>query len=110
MSDCCENPPPDCCDMRGLLSFTILWLLTKKPMFGQELADELGRRRGNKPNPGTLYPALKELEINGLVEAKQEGRRKIYHLTESGREGTLKACEYFCKAYSEIFQEYGSKL
>jgi DNA-binding PadR family transcriptional regulator len=96
--------------MRGLLSFHILWLLTKKAMYGQELADELGRRRGNKPNPGTLYPALKELEINGLVEAKREGRRKVYQLTESGKEGTLRACEYFCRAYSEIFQEYSPKL
>jgi DNA-binding PadR family transcriptional regulator len=79
-------------------------------MYGQELADELEKRRGTRPNPGTLYPALKELENKSLVEAKHEGRRKIYHLTENGRQGAIKACEYFCRAYSEIFQEYSLKI
>lgn len=107
MEDCCENPPPGCCDMRGLLSFTILWLLTKKDMYGQEIADELGRMRGTRPNPGTIYPALSDLEKNGHVETRQEGRKKIYTLTEQGRRGAVEACEYFCRAYGEIFKEYG---
>jgi len=92
--------------MRGLLSFTILWLLTKRDMYGQELADELEKRRGFRPNPGTLYPALAELEKNELVETRKEGRKKIYSLTERGREGAMRACEYFCMAYGEIFREY----
>jgi len=102
----CENVPPGCCDMRGLLSFTILWLLTKRDMYGQELADELEKRRGTRPNPGTLYPALKELEKNGLVESCRDGKKRVYHLTEEGREGVIKACRYFCRAYGEIFQEF----
>lgn len=106
MEDRCENPPPGCCDMRGLLSFTILWLLTKKDHYGQELADELERMRGTRPNPGTLYPALGELEKSGMVEARREGRRKIYSLTEQGRDGALLACQYFCRAYGEIFKEF----
>ncbi len=106
MEDCCPNSPPSCCDMRGLLSFTILWLLTKRDLYGQEIADELGRRKGTRPNPGTLYPALKELEKNGLVRWRREGRRKTYYLTEAGREGVLRACEYFCRAYGDIFREF----
>jgi len=92
--------------MRGLLSFTILWLLTKRDMYGQELAGELEKRRGTRPNPGTLYPALRELEKNGLVESRIDGKKRVYRLTEEGREGTLKACQYFCRAYGEIFQEF----
>ena len=107
MSDCCENSPPACCDMRGLLSFSILWLLTKRDMYGQELAEELGSRRGTRPNPGTLYPALSELEKQGLVVTRKEGRKKIYSLTERGRDGAIRACEYFCRAYGEIFREFG---
>jgi PadR family transcriptional regulator, regulatory protein PadR len=30
-----------CCDMRGMLGFLILFLLSKKPMHGQEIADEI---------------------------------------------------------------------
>jgi len=104
--ECCSNIP-DCCDMRGLLSFTLLWLLTKRDMYGQELAEEIEKMRGTKPNPGTLYPALQELEKRGLVETRKEGRRKYYLLTDSGRRGVGEACEYFCNVYSEIFREYG---
>ena len=108
--DCYESTkaPPNCCDMRGLLSFSILWLLTKRDMYGQEIADELAQRRGTRPNPGTLYPALAELEKRGNVETRREGRKKTYSLTEQGRESARVACEYFCRAYGEIFQEYGS--
>ena len=97
--------PPKCCDMRGMLSFLILWLLSKRPMYGQELAKEIGKRRGIKPNPGTIYPALKELKKRGLIESKKEGRVTNYHITEEGRKGIQTACEYFCKAFGEIFQE-----
>jgi DNA-binding PadR family transcriptional regulator len=96
--------------MRGLLSFSILWLLTKRDMYGQELADELGRMRGTRPTPGTLYPALAELERTGMVEASREGRKKVYHLTVEGRESAEEACGYFCSAYGEIFQEYSPGL
>ncbi|MFB0500946.1 MAG: PadR family transcriptional regulator [Candidatus Bathyarchaeia archaeon] len=98
--------PPECCDMRGMLSFLILWLLSKKPMYGQELAEEIGKRRGTKPNPGTIYPALKQLKKRGLIRSKKEGRVTNYRITEKGRKGILKACEYFCKAFGEIFAEH----
>jgi PadR family transcriptional regulator PadR len=97
--------PPECCDMRGMLSFLILWLLSKKTMYGQELAEEIGKRRGTKPNPGTIYPALKELKKRGLINSKKEGRITNYHITEEGRKGIQTACDYFCKAFGEIFQE-----
>jgi len=97
--------PPECCDMRGMLSFLILWLLSKRPMYGQQLANEIGKRRGAKPNPGTIYPALKELEKRDLIESKKEGRVTTYQITEGGRKGIQAACEYFCKAFGEIFQE-----
>jgi len=32
--------------MRGMLGFLILFLLSKKPMHDQEIADEIARRRG----------------------------------------------------------------
>jgi len=98
--------PPECCDMRGMLSFLILWLLSKKPMYGQELAKEIGKRKGTKPNPGTIYPALKELKKRGLIKSKKEGKVTNYHITEKGRKGIQTACEYFCRAFREIFTEH----
>ncbi|MCW4027231.1 MAG: PadR family transcriptional regulator [Candidatus Bathyarchaeota archaeon] len=103
--ECCTEIP-DCCDMRGLLSFYILWLLKKRPMNGQEISAEIGRKRGTKPTAGTIYPALKALRKKGLVEVTRKGRTTTYTLTEDGREGMEKACRYFCSAFGEIFQEY----
>ena len=103
--ECCPEIP-DCCDMRGMLSFYLLWLLSKKSMNGQQLSEELRKRRGAKPTPGTIYPALKEHRVNGLVEMERKGRRTIYTLSEEGEKGLEKACRYFCSAFGEIFHEY----
>ena len=106
MEEKCCPEIPNCCDMRGMLSFYMLWLLSKKAMNGQEIAEELGKRRGTKPTPGTIYPALKALRKKGLVEIEKKGRETICTLTKQGREWFEKACVYFCRAFGEIFQEY----
>lgn len=102
----CDGCPPNCCDMRGMLSFMILWLLSKKSMYGQELAKEIGKRKGTKPNPGTIYPALKELKNRGLIESNKKGRMTTYQITEEGRKGFQIADEYFFRAFGEIFQDH----
>ena len=104
----CSLEVPDCCDMRGMLSFCILWLLSKGTMNGQEIAEELGKMRGTKPTPGTIYPALKDLRTKGLLQMEKKGRTTIYTLSVNGREGLERACRYFCNAFGEIFQEYSS--
>jgi DNA-binding PadR family transcriptional regulator len=75
-------------------------------MHGQEISEKLGKRRGTRPTPGTIYPALKELRSKGLVEMERKGRTTIYTLTETGQEGLMEAWRYFCSAFGEIFQEY----
>jgi len=106
---CCEDLnvcPPKCCDMRGMLSFLILWNLSKKQMYGDEIANELGKMRGDKPTPGTIYPALKELQKNGMITSHKEGRKIIYTLTEAGQKASQEAVDYFCSAFGPIFSEH----
>lgn len=92
-----------CCDMRGMLSFLILYLLSKKPMHGQELADEIGRRKGTKPSPGTIYPALKSLREDGFIAERKEGKTITYSLTAEGQKGLKSATKIFCRTFSGIF-------
>lgn len=92
-----------CCDMRGMLSFLTLFLLSKKPMCGQEIADELGKRRGETPSPGTIYPALKALKENGLIKEKKCGKTIVYELTADGRQGLAVAKKAFCRAFTDVF-------
>lgn len=93
----------DYCDMRGMLSFLLLFLISKKPRHGQEIADELEKRRGERPSPGTIYPALKGLNEAGLISEKKEGKTVTYTITEKGRNELKRAKDQFCRTFTEVF-------
>lgn len=98
--------PKQYCDMRGLLSFHILWLLSNKPMHGDQIAEEIGKRRGEKPKAGTIYPALKDLKEKGLIKGEKKGKTIVYSLTGDGRSAIKYARDYFCRSFEEIFESY----
>lgn len=89
----------ECCDMKGFLSYLILWILSKKSMNGSGIAKELKKRRGTKPSPGTIYPALKELKEKGLITADKD---KTYSLTKKGKKELKSACDFFCKTFYDM--------
>ena len=103
-AECC--PPPACCDMRGYLSVSILYLLGKDPMYGSQLASELMKRRFERPTPGTIYPALKALEEEGLIRREGKGNKKVYRLTREGRAGLRDAARYFVQAYADVVDDF----
>ena len=90
----------NCCDMRGLLGFLILFLLSKKSMHGQDLANEIAKRKGEKPSPGTIYPALKSLKESGFLDEQKKGKMIIYNLTGKGK----KALEIAKKIFKNLFR------
>jgi DNA-binding PadR family transcriptional regulator len=75
-------------------------------MFGDEIASEIGKMKGGKPTPGTIYPALKQLKESNAVTSKKEGRKVVYSLTKKGERGVEEALNYFCTAFGEIFEDY----
>lgn len=91
--------------MRGMLSFHILWLLSQRPMHGEEISLEIEKRRGSKPKAGTIYPALKKLKARGLIKGKRNGKIIVYALTPKGKQMFKTAKEYFCHAFHEIFEQ-----
>jgi PadR family transcriptional regulator, regulatory protein PadR len=93
------------CDMRGMLSFQILWLLSKKPMHGEQIAKEIERRRGEKPKAGTLYPALKELNGKKLVNGKKSGKIVVYSITPLGQRAVKQSVTYFVRSFGDIIAE-----
>jgi len=97
------NPNENCCDMRGLLGFLILFLLSKKKMHGQELADEIAKRRGEKPSPGTIYPALKGLREAGFLDEQKEGKTITYGLTPRGKKALSIAKKGFTKTFLGVY-------
>jgi len=93
---------PEFIDMKGLLSFQIMWVLSKRRMCGEELIKELGKRRADAPSPGTLYPALNKLKKGGLVESERDDKRVIYSATVKGKKDLELAVRYFKAVYGDI--------
>lgn len=75
---------PKYIDLKGFLSFQIMYHINKKKLCGDDLALIIGGKRGVKLTPGTIYPALKYLREKKLIIYKQHGRKKIYKLTKKG--------------------------
>ena len=88
-----------CCEMKGYLTYLILWIIGKNSMNGAEIGRELEKRRGTKPSPGTIYPALKELKKKGLIDVDDN---KNYSLTPKGKDELKSSCKFFCNIFYDM--------
>jgi DNA-binding PadR family transcriptional regulator len=70
------------------LQLLILGLLADKPYHGYEIIKALDERSKGfyVPSPGMVYPALTYLEELGHATIEADGARKLYHITEAGRQ------------------------
>ena len=82
--------------MKGYLTYLILWILNNKNMNGAEITREFEKRRGTKPSPGTIYPALKELKNKDFITFDDS---KTYSLTTTGEKELKSACKFFCQIF-----------
>ena len=71
---------------RGDVRAAALLLLAEEPRNGYQLMEEIERRSGGawRPSPGSIYPALAQLEDEGLVRAEETAGRRAYSLTPEG--------------------------
>jgi DNA-binding PadR family transcriptional regulator len=72
----------------GRLRLYLLKLLDESPRHGYDVIRLLEDRFMGlyAPSPGTIYPRLQRLEAEGLVTHSTEGGRKVYRITDAGRE------------------------
>jgi DNA-binding PadR family transcriptional regulator len=72
---------------RGDVRTALLVLLAEGPRNGYQLMQEIEDRSGGvwRPSPGSVYPALQQLEDEGLISVEPGEGRKAYELTEEGR-------------------------
>jgi DNA-binding PadR family transcriptional regulator len=70
----------------GHLKLIVLKILSKKPMTGYTLMQEIQKTIGGcKPSCGSIYPLLEELSTDKLVVLNKDGRKKIYTLSDKGK-------------------------
>ena len=85
---------------RGTQVLVVLSQL-KSPMYGYSLVEQL-KTKEIEIEPGTLYPLLRRIEKQGLLESKWETSsnkpRKYYILSELGKE----VYTLLCKEWDEM--------
>ena len=76
----------------GLLRLLVLHFCAQGPCYGNQLIERITQLTGGlvAVNPNTMYPMLRSLEADGLVEGQWEHperrSRRFYTLTDAGRE------------------------
>ncbi|HEY3687695.1 MAG TPA: PadR family transcriptional regulator [Streptosporangiaceae bacterium] len=73
---------------KGDVREALLALLAERPMHGYEMLAELDERTEGvwRPSPGSVYPTLQMLEDEGLVQGEKAEGKRMYALTDAGRE------------------------
>ena len=86
----------------GEVRLALLSLLGEQPRHGYELMKQLEERSGGmyRASAGTVYPTLAQLQDEGLVLSESEDGKRIYRLTDAGREELEQSAE----AVEDIWQ------
>ncbi len=73
---------------KGDLKYIILDLLKDKPRHGYDIIRELEEQSFGfyKPSPGVVYPTLQMLEEMGYAFSVEQEGKKVYTITEDGRQ------------------------
>src|ERR1043165_756998 len=95
--------------LKGTLSLLILSLLSRKSMYGYEIAATVHRDTDGAFTwrEGSLYPNLHKLQAEGLIrgewEEKETGRkRRYYHITREGRAALREKSESWRSLYRAV--------
>jgi DNA-binding PadR family transcriptional regulator len=81
------GPPRGPRARRGDVRAALLVLLGEEPRNGYQLMQAIEDRSDGvwRPSPGSVYPALQQLEDEGLVRVEEREGGKVYALTDAGR-------------------------
>src|SRR5262245_37379700 len=77
---------------RGDIRTAALLLVAEEPRNGYQIMQEVEERSEGawRPSPGSVYPALQQLEDEGLIRAEETDGKRVFRLTEEGQ-GAAKA-------------------
>jgi len=96
---------------RGDVRAAVLLLLTERPMHGYELIQQIRERSDDiwRPSPGSIYPALSQLEDEGLVIIEKVAGRKTAQLTEEGTAYVAEHKDELGDPWSDVKNDVGAQ-
>jgi DNA-binding PadR family transcriptional regulator len=71
---------------RGSVKYDILSILWDGPRHGYDLMLTIEEKRGYRPSPGSVYPALQMLEEGDFLTGKEIDGKRVYTITDKGSE------------------------
>src|SRR6201993_1835756 len=93
---------------RGDIRTAALLLLAEEPRNGYQIMQEVEERSEGawNPSPGSVYPALQQLEDEGLISSEERGGRRVFVLTEQGRELVAKREEGAPAPWEQMSEQF----
>jgi DNA-binding PadR family transcriptional regulator len=95
----------------GDLRLVVLMLLAEQPRHGYDIIKALEQRSHGaySPSPGVVYPTLTYLEEAGYAAASAEGNKKVYAITDAGRDH-LGQNRDLADMILSTMEEYGARM
>lgn len=96
---------------RGDIRTAALLLLSEEPRNGYQIMQEVEHRSEGvwRPSPGSVYPALQQLEDEGLIRSEEIEGRKLFHLTDAGQAEIAKREQGAPAPWEEMNSDFGEK-
>ncbi|WP_433597789.1 PadR family transcriptional regulator [Nocardia sp. CA-135953] len=96
---------------RGDVRAAVLLLLTERPMHGYELIQQIRERSDDvwRPSPGSIYPALAQLEDEGLVLIEKVAGRKTAKLTDAGETYVAERRDELGDPWADVKEDVGTQ-
>lgn len=95
--------------VKGFIDGILLSILSERESYGYDMMKTVQERtdRQLEIKEGTLYPALRRLEAEGLIVGKwatheQGARRRYYHITQNGKDELQRIKASWSKNYHVI--------
>jgi len=88
---------------KGFLKMIVLKIISERPIHGYDIIGEIESKTMGRwvPSPGSIYPALEFLESRGYIMMEEIDRKKVYTITEDGKE----ALKYIDQRRRELARE-----
>lgn len=92
----------------GEVRLALLSLLEEGPKHGYQLMKDLEARSGGlyRASAGAIYPTLQQLEDEGLITSEQADGRRVYKLTDAGKDELKKSADTVKKIWDRA-QSWG---